>query len=398
MNSGFSDNFMRGAQLVLQAHGIKDQKEQQQWMQKLWQSRLETEGLERKQTESGIEREKQFETEMSSAMTPPGYETPGQTMGMEWDVQQAMPVLRKYYPNEYLKYATQMMKPRGETGWKPGSFEEAIAYEKAKVGLKPEKPEKPTNMPPWYDALGTEIMGSEYHTGEGQRKFADWYSKQMATPKGREQIMDFQRNLAANTATPLYLSQQTGRGLLPLNARTGQYGEPSGYDKPLTGEMVTQEQQIGSLLNILSRAKKDYKPEYVGTITGRLGKVGAKYIGVGEQAARFYSNVSLMRQMVIYLYSGKQINENEYARLLEALPVETMPESTFNARLENFESVVGDIIHGRKNVMGGYTVPERGVQPKQTQDKFGFSIGDRKRATDGKWYTYMGNDQWQMEE
>jgi len=57
MNSGFSDNFMRGAQLVLQAHGIKDQKEQQQWMQKLWQSRLETEGLQREHLTRGMENE-----------------------------------------------------------------------------------------------------------------------------------------------------------------------------------------------------------------------------------------------------------------------------------------------------------------------------------------------------
>jgi len=59
------------------------------------------------------------------------------------------------------------------------------------------------------------------------------------------------------------------------------------------------------------------------------------------------------------LKSGKQINENEFKRLADALPNEYVSPTDFKVRLKNFEKVFSEIITTRrKNLSGtGYRVP-----------------------------------------
>jgi hypothetical protein len=63
--------------------------------------------------------------------------------------------------------------------------------EKEKIKLKGQedrltaqgKPEKPVNMDPNYDAVGTQVLGAEYHTVQGQQKFAELYKNDPAVRK-----------------------------------------------------------------------------------------------------------------------------------------------------------------------------------------------------------------------
>jgi hypothetical protein len=221
------------------------------------------------------------------------------------------------------------------------------------------KEAKPVNMPPWFDALGTSMMGAKYNTAEGQAAVSDW----VADPKNKEQLAIFQREYAANNAAPLFNVQQTSMGLQPVNVRTGQASGPAIGDKPLTNEMITSLQQIGTLKETLNAMKDVYNPkegekhnEWVGPIEGRKGTVKEKLGGMGENEALFRSRVAQLQNSLIYLMSGKQINESEYERLKKQIPEINLPNTVFEARMKEFDRTVDSIIDNRKKNMGGYGI------------------------------------------
>ena len=199
-------------------------------------------------------------------------------------------------------------------------------------------------------AIGRKFVDPAYLTDPEKHKEA---LKWLATEEGSKELKKTRDELTAPAVTFL----QTAEGFIPATTKgegIGTVGKPTGLGKPLPSEMITTEQQIGTLKETLGRVKKNYDPAYVGFVAGRLGKFGEKTIGVGEKASSFYSDVAQLRNTLIYLMSGKQINEQEYKRLTEQMPVETMPVSTFNARMKNFEATLDSIIKERQKGMGGY--------------------------------------------
>ncbi len=295
--------------------------------------------------------------------TPTVYDTPaevivekGNPLTPQETFQKGMPIAMQYTDlpagHNFVTLAKDFLKPT--EGFTLGPGQKRYNARGDVVAEGPEKEAKPVNMPPWYDALGASYFPDYSTNVESQKKWATMFSEKMKTPEGQKELMGLAGKISAGTATPFYMVAQTSEGFVPFSARTGQLGEPTGVGKTLPSEMVTQQQQIGTLQETLSRVKQTYDPSYVGFVSGRLGKIGEKTIGVGERQSKFYSDLAQLRNTLIYLYSGKQINESEYKRLTEQLPMENMPESTFKARMENFELTLMSIMENRKTAMGGY--------------------------------------------
>jgi hypothetical protein len=182
---------------------------------------------------------------------------------------------------------------------------------------------------------------------------------------------------------PYYNVIPTSEGLQPVNARTGRVaGGPIG-EKPLSPSQITSEQQIGTLKETLNRVKNLYNPGWVGPIAGRWGGVKESTVGLTPEQARFYSDLAQMQNTLVYLMSGKQINEHEFERLKKQLPDRDLPPSTFKARMNTFEKTLNSIINQRRAASGGYGVP-------------GTTRGIRRQGNDGNWYVNDGQG-WRRE-
>jgi len=155
---------------------------------------------------------------------------------------------------------------------------------------------------------------------------------------------------------PYFSFQATSEGMVPANARTGQMGAPSGYNKPMSNEMITANQQAITLKDAVNQTKMLYDPAYVGPIAGRLGPLGEKTVGVNPLRSKFMSAVAQMSNTLVYLMSGKQINEQEYKRLKQQLPDPSIPPKNFIARMEEFERTMNSIIENRRKLQGGYGI------------------------------------------
>lgn len=125
----------------------------------------------------------------------------------------------------------------------------------------------------------------------------------------------------------------------------------------LPSEQIEQESKMDTLSLALEKVKESYSDDLVGPVASRVGKA-KQYVEplANEQAANFYSNMSDMRNQIVYLRSGKQINQEEYKRLLDSIPNETTSATDFKVRLANFEQLKDTILASRqKNFQGtGY--------------------------------------------
>lgn len=165
--------------------------------------------------------------------------------------------------------------------------------------------------------------------------------------------------------TERYGFQMTAQGLVPVNIRTGEIGEPTGLGKPLSGEMISQESQLATIKNSLDAVKTLYKPDYVGAIDGRASWFGENLFGLDTMQSAFYTDLADIQNSLIYLKSGKQINESEYARLLKQLPERNLPDNVFQSRLTEFEKVLNTILESRESNKGGYGNKVTPTTPKK---------------------------------
>lgn len=200
--------------------------------------------------------------------------------------------------------------------------------------------------------LGTRFQG--FYTDEKVRANAfNW----LATAAGKKAWEEEQKRLLKQKqefATPYNIIVPTAEGLVPFDARKGRLGEPTGIGKPLTGEMITTGQQINTLKETFDRVNTLYKKEYVGPIQGRTGGLKEKTVGLKAEQAQFYSDLEQTKNSLIYLMSGKQINESEFKRLMAQLPDRNLPSGVFEARMKNFKMTLDSILKNREKNLGGY--------------------------------------------
>jgi hypothetical protein len=109
----------------------------------------------------------------------------------------------------------------------------------------------------------------------------------------------------------------------------------------------------------MQRVRDNFDESFVGLAKPLFGK-GKQYLqnSATEKGAKFYQNLDSIRNQIIYLRSGKQINEQEYKRLMKEFPDEYKSVTDFNAKLDNFQEVFQDIYKQRVEAYGkaGYNV------------------------------------------
>jgi hypothetical protein len=131
----------------------------------------------------------------------------------------------------------------------------------------------------------------------------------------------------------------------------------------MPAEQVAATGTFKTLASLIGRLKSSI----VDPTTGGISEKGKGYIGLfdapvekGKQytkkaspeASNFYQTLQDLKNQIIYLRSGKQINEEEYKRLQEAMPSEYKDDSIFLANLENFERTFNSIMENRSQAFG----------------------------------------------
>lgn len=155
-----------------------------------------------------------------------------------------------------------------------------------------------------------------------------------------------------------------GGKVQPINAP----GTLNPLNKSLPADISQQLGDFDTLSGQLQTVKDTYKPEFVGPVQARTGElaqtVDLPSVGLGADPLRsdFYSNINSIRNQLLYLRSGKQINEKEYERLLAELPNEKRSDIDFAAKLKNFENVFNHIKANRRSALAtNYHIPGSNV-------------------------------------
>lgn len=119
-------------------------------------------------------------------------------------------------------------------------------------------------------------------------------------------------------------------------------------------EQTTAFQQIGTLKEALGQVIDKYEESFVGPIAGPTGKIQDNW-GVMPDAKRaeFRALTHNLFNTIIYLRSGKQINEEEAKRLLDELPTMNISPVAFQAKIKKFTWELDSIQRGKMRELKG---------------------------------------------
>jgi hypothetical protein len=139
--------------------------------------------------------------------------------------------------------------------------------------------------------------------------------------------------------------------------------------KTLPADIAQQLGDFNTLSDQINTVKSTYKKDFVGPVQARTGELAQTFdipqlgLEASPQRADFYANVNSIRNQLLYLRSGKQINEKEYERLVAELPNEKRSDVDFEAKLKNFEKFFNEIKTNRQSALAtGYQIPGNGGQ------------------------------------
>lgn len=162
--------------------------------------------------------------------------------------------------------------------------------------------------------------------------------------------------------------------------------------KTLPAEQVEKTGTFEAMNDLITRIKADI----VDPKTGQLSESGKSFLGpldapsqiakaytpkADPVASNFHQKLQDLKNQIIYLRSGKQINEEEYKRLRASLPSEYRDESIFLTNLDNFEKTFKDVMAKRQQAFqqAGYKVPGAPAQiPGQTAQPRQFRVISRR--------------------
>jgi hypothetical protein len=142
-------------------------------------------------------------------------------------------------------------------------------------------------------------------------------------------------------------------------------------------------QQIQTMREAVKKVSETFNKSYVGPVAGRAADVQEKTIGGYGQTSKqatFYSALQQANNSLVYLLSGKQINETEYERLKKQLPDRTNSPVVFNARWREFSRTLDSILSNKEKQLkaSNYQIAptESGTQIK-TADDYLKKLGNR---------------------
>lgn len=152
----------------------------------------------------------------------------------------------------------------------------------------------------------------------------------------------------------------TGQDIAPRNKRI------------LPADTVNQLADFQTLKKQINTVKSSFDQAFVGPVAARLGEKGqAINAFASEERGTFLANINSVKNQLLYLRSGKQINEKEYERLVSELPDEKSSVKDFNAKLKNFEDVYSTMLKNRVTgfEQAGYLVPSEFKQSNRPAGK-----------------------------
>lgn len=165
-----------------------------------------------------------------------------------------------------------------------------------------------------------------------------------------------------------------GGNVQPINVPGDQTLNP--LNKTLPAEQVEKTGTFAAMKDLIGRIRADITDPKTGT----LSEKGKSYLGpldalsqtvkaftpaADPVAANFHQKLQDLKNQIIYLRSGKQINEEEYKRLRASLPSEYRDDSIFLDNLANFEKTFQDVAAKRQEAFqqAGYKTPGNDTPP-----------------------------------
>lgn len=166
--------------------------------------------------------------------------------------------------------------------------------------------------------------------------------------------------------------------------RTGPSGEILQIDpdtleiNPLTGPKTAQLpaaeasklEGLKTLGQLQSTLDKSFKPEFVGPVQGRAGRI-LPLIGKKIPAAqsKFKQNLATVKNVIINLRTGAQLSQFEAGRLLQELPDENSEDQEFQTKLRNFGDTLKQIEANRRQEFrnAGFRLPDEEMKAKPLQ-------------------------------
>jgi len=248
----------------------------------------------------------------------------------------------------------------GEPGeWKPRSMEEAIEFEGAKAGFKPQ-PQSPEEKYEWQRKL---LIDREN------------------LARGRPTKPENPRIIMKDTATlrKEFNALPEVKSFQEINTRYN-IMEKTLEVARRGGNLIAVDQALISLFNKMTDPQSVVRE---------------------SEYARTPKNMSVVNRILgkwdKWTRGGAGLTDDEREALVSiSSEINEMYKQTYNKRAVEFRSYAQDYQVNPDAVAKPQSMARRPVGGA-TQDKFGFQMGDRKRANDGKWYTYIGENQWQME-
>ena len=233
--------------------------------------------------------------------------------------------------------------------------------------------------------FGTEYLSDPKKVGEADR----W----LGTKEGIKAVQDARDDLTP----PSYIFPATAEGIVPALSRgkgAGTVGEPTRLKSKLSAEQLGKVGELNAILQNINKTKELYgygtgkeHIEWVGVIGGRKGGIKSKYLGTasGDQV-KFYAYVKDMQDALLRARSGAQINEQEYARLVNFLPDPNLPSTTFKARLDRFEEATKILLNEKLSAFGqGYGTSGLGESAPIKEETKTIN-GKTYVKKNGKWY------------
>lgn len=156
------------------------------------------------------------------------------------------------------------------------------------------------------------------------------------------------------------------KGAPNVNSASGPEGGIQPKVAPtIPSEFVDKLQKIDSMKEAFSKVKELFDPSYIGPVAGRLGKLqDATGFGADSKRAEFRAWVANMFNSMIYLRSGKQINQEEANRLADEFISMNRSNQDFEGNLRKMEQEFSTLESTTKKQLGnaGY----RNVNPPST--------------------------------
>ena len=125
-------------------------------------------------------------------------------------------------------------------------------------------------------------------------------------------------------------------------------------DKDLPDAEIDFLEKAGTLNNQIDFIDKqmaagDEWKSWVGPYDARVGRIqDVSGVGANKDRAVFQSTIQDIQNMMIYMRSGKQINESEYERIVKAMPDVNDSEKVFPAKWARFKQVMKDVMDSRE--------------------------------------------------